>query len=222
MWFHYDPRMDPDREKMCQIGMRAYARQLVDGTAGNFSCRIDRDRVLCTPTMTCKGGLTSDRLCVVDLGGQAIDGAGTPSSEILMHLELYAESPAIGAIVHTHPPYATTLACTGQTVPEGVMPEGDIFLGPVPLIRYATTGTRAMGALIRPHVAVSNAALLESHGAVTWGPDLETAYCLTETLEAVARVVVQANAAGGLKLIPQSQRAALAEIRGRVRRAWEA
>lgn len=207
---------------MCEVGRRAYARQLVDGTAGNFSCRLDATRILCTPTMLCKGLLTPDDLCVVDPDGRQIEGRRVASSEVLMHIELYAACPTIGAVVHTHPPYATTLACMSRSLPEGVMPEGDIFLGPVPLIPYQTTGTREMGIAIRAHVGRSNAALLESHGAVTWGPDLETAYCLTETLEAVCRVAYQADAAGGLNLISASQRAALLAIRERVRAAWAA
>jgi L-fuculose-phosphate aldolase len=214
--------MDALRATMCAVGRRAYGRQLVDGTAGNFSCRLDAGRILCTPTMICKGLLNPDDLCVIDLEGRQLAGGRPASSEALMHLELYAESPAVGAVVHTHPPYATTLACMGRAIPEGVMPEGDVFLGPVPLIPYQTTGTREMGSAIRPHVNRSNAALLESHGAVTWGPDLETAYCLSETLEAVCRVAYQADVAGGLKLIPTDQRAALLALRNRVRASWAA
>lgn len=212
--------MDALRSKMCEIGRRAWARQLIDGTAGNFSCRLGSGRVLCTPTMTCKDQLTPDDLCVIDLDGHLLEGRRPASSEALMHLELYAADPTIGAIVHTHPPYATTLACMGRSPPVGVMPEGDIFLGSVPLIPYHTTGTREMGLAIRAFVSKCNGALLENHGAVTWGPDLETAYCLTETLEAVCRVVYQAEMAGGLTLIPEARRAPLAALRERVRAAW--
>jgi L-fuculose-phosphate aldolase len=201
---------------MCDIGRRAYQRMLVDGTGGNFSCRLDAQRVLCTPTLVCKGLLTPADLCVVDLEGRQLSGARKPSSEILMHLEIYASAPAVGAIIHAHPPYATTLAVLGETIPTGVLPEGDVFLGPVPLIPYQTPGTRAMGTALRPYVAGHSAAILRNHGTVTWGPDLETAYMLTETLEAVCRVVCQARQMGGFKTIPASEQAALA----RMRAAW--
>jgi L-fuculose-phosphate aldolase len=204
--------------KMCEIGRRAYQRMLVDGTGGNFSCRLDERNVRCTPTLLCKGLLTPADLCTVDLDGRPVSGARKPSSEILMHLEIYAASPAVGAVIHCHPPFATTLAVLGETIPTGALPEGDVFLGPVPLIPYQTPGTRAMGTALRPYVADGSAAILQNHGTVTWGPDLETAYVLTETLEAVCRVVCQGRLLGELKTIPAREQDELAKIR----RAWRA
>lgn len=204
-------------EKMCKLGRRATARELVDGTGGNFSCRLDAERVLCTPTLSSKGTLTPGDLCVLDLAGRRIGGTRAPSSEIQMHLAIYAADPAVRAVIHTHPPFATTFAVLGETLPVGVLPEGDIFLGAVPLIPYQTPGTPAMGAALRAYVAEHNAALLQNHGAVTWGPDLETAYDLTETLEAVCRVVWQARQIGPPRLIPPAEQAKLAEIRARWR-----
>ena len=134
-----------------------------------------------------------------------------------MHLEIYAASPATRAVVHCHPPYATTFSVLGQTIPAGVLPEGDVFLGPVPLIPYQTPGTRAMGLALRPHVADHVAAILQNHGTVTWGPDLETAFVLTETLEAVCRVVHQAQRVGKLNLISTQDQAELAQIRAKLR-----
>jgi L-fuculose-phosphate aldolase len=209
--------MDEQAAKMCEIGRRAYQRELVDGTGGNFSCRIDSQRVLCTPTLLCKGLLTPDDLCVVDLNGRPLAGKRSPSTEILMHLELYAASPTVQAVVHCHPPLATTFAVLGETIPTGVLPEGEVFLGPVPLIPYQTPGTRAMGTALRPYVANHSAAILQNHGTVTWGPDLETAYVLTETLEAVCRVVYQARQMGGAKQIAPEEQSKLAEIRARLR-----
>jgi L-fuculose-phosphate aldolase len=203
--------------KMCEIGRRAYQRMLVDSTGGNFSCRLDERRVLCTPTLLCKGLLTPADLCTVDLDGRQVAGTRKPSSEVLMHLEIYALSPAVRAIIHCHPPFATTLAVLGETIPTGVLPEGDVFLGPVPLIPYQTPGTRAMGTALRPYIADHSAAILQNHGTVTWGPDLETAYVLTETLEAVCRVVCQSRLLGELKLISSEEQAKLARIRQQLR-----
>jgi L-fuculose-phosphate aldolase len=203
--------------KLCEIGRRAYQRGLIDGTGGNFSCRLDDRRVLCTPTLCCKGFMTANDLCIVDLSGHKLAGPRPPSSEILMHLEIYGASPFTRAVIHCHPPFATTLAVLGETIPLGVLPEGDVFLGAVPLIPYQTPGTREMGLALRPYLAEHNAAILQNHGTVTWGPDVEAAYLLTETLEAVCRVVCQARQWGGVKLISPDQQARLAEIRARLR-----
>jgi L-fuculose-phosphate aldolase len=250
-------------EQMCAIGRRAYARQLVTATEGNFSCRLGPESVLCTPTGTCKGFLRPVDLCVVDLQGRQLSGLRRRSSEILMHLELYRADPQIRAIIHTHPPFATTFAVLqppreGQAPAEppmreascregeapahrvaaptephpaasvvplprpaldlaGVLPEGDVFLGEVPVAPYRTPGTPAMAEplvpLLRDHVA----AILQNHGAVTWGPDLETAYILTETLEALCRVVFQARQIGQVGRIPAGERQALAKLRAELR-----
>jgi L-fuculose-phosphate aldolase len=209
--------MEPLARQLCEIGRRAHRRELVDGTGGNFSARLDERRVLCTPTLICKGVMGVEDLCVVDLEGRVLSGRRAPSSEIRMHLALYQACPATRAVIHCHPPFATTFAVCGEAIPEGVLPEGDVFLGAVPLIPYRTPGTEAMGEALRPMAADRNAALLQSHGSVTWAGDLETAYCLTETLEAVCRVVYQARALGGVKLIPEAEREKLAEIRARWR-----
>ena len=209
--------MDELTRKMCEIGQRAYQRQLVDGTGGNFSCRVSENRILCTPTLFCKGLLTPADLCVIDLEGRHVAGTRAPSSEMKMHLEVYAASPATRAVIHTHPPFATTFAVLGQTIPPGVLPEGDVFLGAVPLVPYQTPGEQAMGLALRPYVATHVAAILQNHGTVTWGPDLETAYVLTETLEAVCRVVYQARQRGALRPIPAQKQVELARIRARVR-----
>ena len=209
--------MEELARKMCEIGRRAYQRELVDGTGGNFSCRLDDRRVLCTPTLLCKGLLTPEDLCVVDLAGQRLAGAREPSSEMLLHLAVYAAGPAVRAVIHCHPPFATTFAVTGQTLPTDVLPEGSVFLGPVPLIPYQTPGTGDLGAALAPYVAGHVAAMLQNHGTVTWGPDLESAYVLTETLEAVCRVVYQARQIGRERLIPPDGRTRLAQLRRRLR-----
>jgi L-fuculose-phosphate aldolase len=100
-----------------------------------------------------------------------------------------------------------------------VLPEGDVFLGPVPLIPYQTPGTREMGAALRPFVADHVAAILQNHGVVTWAADLASAYVRAETVEAVCRVVYQARLAGELKLIPAARQAELAAIRAKLRAA---
>jgi L-fuculose-phosphate aldolase len=209
--------MDAAAQAMCEIGRRAYTRQLIAGTEGNFSCRLADGRILCTPTGLCKGRLTADDLCITDRDGHQCDGRHPCSSEILLHTGVYRAAPGVRAIVHTHPPYATTFAVLGGVDLRGVLPEGDILLGSVPLVPYRTPGTAEMATALAPFLAEHCAALLESHGAVTWGADLETAYCLTETLEALCRVVFQARQLGTVRLIPPEQRAALAAIRARLR-----
>lgn len=211
---------------MCEIGRRAYGRGLISGGEGNLSIRLDAAQaraagvsdggILCTPSGLCKGDLTPDDLCIVAPGGGRLSGSRSPSSEIRLHLDIYDSDPAVRAVIHTHPPYATTFALLGETLPAGLLPEAELFLGAVPLVPYETPGTAALARLIRPHVCGGAAAILQNHGAVTWGSTLREAFMRTETLESCCRVVWQARAIGRPLAIPPEK---LAELRppGRVR-----
>ncbi|MDX2199576.1 MAG: class II aldolase/adducin family protein [Phycisphaerae bacterium] len=209
--------IDAAADQICAIGRRAYSRGLVAGMEGNISVRLDERRVLCTPTMHCKGTLTPADLCLIDLEGRRLEGARKPSSEMPMHLAAYAADAGVRAVVHLHPPYATTFAVLGESVPTGHLPEAEIFFGAVPLVPYATTGTPAMGEVLRPFVREHCVALLQNHGAVSWAVDLERAYCLIESLEAVCRVVHQARQIGTPREIAAEKRRELADLRVRVR-----
>jgi L-fuculose-phosphate aldolase len=209
--------MRGQREKMCELGRRAYARQLVAGTEGNFSCRLEGGSVLCTPTGLCKGLLTPADLCKVDLDGRQVAGQRTRSSEILMHVGVYRAAPHIHALIHAHPPFATTYSVLGAVDLAAVLPECDVFLGPVPLVPYQTPGTADMAAALLPFLDEHVAVLLQNHGTVTWGRDLESAYVLTETLEAVCRVMYQAQQLGPVRHIAPDQCATLARLRQQLR-----
>src|ERR1700744_6439480 len=97
------------RERIALASNRLAADGLVLGTAGNLSERID-DLVAVTPTGADLATLTSDQVVVVDLDGDAVDGDLLPTSEIELHLGIYRQYES-GAVVHTHSPYATAVAC---------------------------------------------------------------------------------------------------------------
>lgn len=202
--------MGPIGLQLCELGRRAYARSLVAGTEGNFSLRLHDDRILCTPTGLCKGLMRPEDLCVLTLAGKQVSGRRRHSSEILVHLAIYSANPKVRAVVHTHPPFATTFAVVGEPLPRGILPEAEMFLGEVPLVPYATTGTADLANAVRPFAREHVAVLLQNHGAVTWGGDLELAYGRTEVLEAVCRVLHQARQIGVAQPIPEAK---LAELR---------
>jgi L-fuculose-phosphate aldolase len=209
--------MLPIANKLCEVGRRAYAHGLVAGTGGNLSARLDDGRMLCTPTGVCKGLLTPADLCVVDLSGRQFGGRQPRSSEVLLHLAIYEVDRRIGAVIHAHPPFATTFSVLGESIPTGMLPEGDVFLGSVPLVPYETPGTPEFAAAVKPYVPDHVAVLLQNHGVACWARDLETAYVFTETLEAVCRVVYQARLIGQPHTIPAEKLSDLAAIRQRLR-----
>src|SRR6202140_1549278 len=95
------------RGDIVEIGRRMYARGYTASNDGNISVRLGGDRLLMTPKSVCKGFMTPDMMCITDLEGRKLQGDRDPSSEMLMHLEVYRQRPDIQGAVHAHPPIAT-------------------------------------------------------------------------------------------------------------------
>ena len=161
-----------------------YARGLVAAYAGNASIRLP-DGFLCTCTGCCLGEVTAEDLVRCDAGWRPFAGRRL-SSEWRLHARLYEAAPAIGAVLHTHSPAATALAVAGRGLGE-ITPEAAHFLGQVPCIPFAAPGSDELGHLAAAAVrSGARAALLERHGAVTWGESARGAFFQAELLESVA------------------------------------
>ena len=88
------------RADIVEVGRRMYARAYTASNDGNISVRLDAQRLLMTPKSVCKGFMTPDMMCITDLEGRKLQGERDPSSEILMHLEVYRQRPDVHAVVH--------------------------------------------------------------------------------------------------------------------------
>jgi L-fuculose-phosphate aldolase len=203
------------RRQICRIGRWMYSRGHVVANEGNLSVRLDEHRILVTPSGKCKGRLGTEDLLVTDLTGEVISGAGRPSSEMQMHLLYYRSRPDVRAICHAHPPTATGFAAAGRALEEPVLPEVIVGLGKIPLASYGTPGTWELCAGLEPLVHEYDAILLENHGVVTCGPDIEAAYQRMETVEQFARVMLTAELLGGPHLLPRAEVQKLAASRAR-------
>jgi L-fuculose-phosphate aldolase len=191
------------REAIVAIGRRLYERGYIVATDGNLSVRLpESSRILTTPTGVCKGFLTPEMLVVVDAEGRKLEGELSPSSELPMHLEIYRQRPDVHAVVHAHPPCGTGFAAAGLSLEKPLVSEVVLTLGCIPLAGYGTPSTHELVAAIAPYVPHYNALLLANHGAVTYGPDLETAYFRMETLEHFARITLVAKLLGREQPLP--------------------
>src|SRR5437899_10935058 len=98
------------RADIVEVGRRMYARGYTASNDGNISVRLGADRLLMTPKGVCKGFMSPDMMCITDLDGRKLQGDRDPSSEILMHFEVYRQRADVKAVVHAHPPTATGFA----------------------------------------------------------------------------------------------------------------
>jgi L-fuculose-phosphate aldolase len=202
------------RADIVEVGRRMYARGYTASNDGNISVRIGDDRLLMTPKSVCKGFMTPDMMCVTDLAGKKLEGDRDPSSEMLMHLEVYRQRPDVRAVVHAHPPTATGFAVAGIPLDRAVLAEVLTTLGSIPLAEYATPSTSELPDAVRKYIKAHDGMLLANHGALTVGGDLYSAYYKMETVEHFARISLVARLLGRENLISREEVIRLQGLRG--------
>src|SRR5215211_7617336 len=181
------------RKLIVEVGKLLYERSYVVSSDGNISIRLDENRVLATPTMTCKGRMTEDSLAVTDLDGKALNDRRA-SSELAMHLLIYRERPDVRSVCHAHPPHGSAFAVAGLAIDQPILSEVILTLGCVPLAEYGTPSTEELTEAMRPLVKNHNALLMANHGAVAYGADVWQAFDRLETLEHTAKIAILARA----------------------------
>src|ERR1700741_3912697 len=191
-----------------------YARAYTASNDGNISVRLGSNRLLMTPKSVCKGFMTPDMMCVTDLDGRKLHGDRAPSSERLMHGEVYRQRPDAQAVVHAHPPIATGFAVAGIPLDRAVLAEVVTTLGSVPIAEYATPSTKELPEAVRKYVKVHDGMLLANHGALTLGSDVFAAYYKMETIEHFAKISLVARLLGGERLLSREEVARLERLRG--------
>jgi L-fuculose-phosphate aldolase len=204
------------KEQICDIGRRLYAKGFAAANDGNISIRLNDKEILCTPTMVSKGFLKPDDICKVDYEGKQLAGTRKRSSEILLHLAVYKNRADVNGVVHCHPPHATAFAVAHEPIPKCILPEVEVFLGEVPIAKYATPGDQRLPNTIVPYVKDCNTILLANHGTVSWGPTLELAYFNTEIIDAYCRILLLAKQLGRVHYFSEKDNAELMEFKKRI------
>jgi L-fuculose-phosphate aldolase len=203
------------RSDIVEIGRRLYARGYTASNDGNISVRLDDSRLLMTPKSVCKGFMDPAMMCITDLEGRKLAGERDPSSEMLMHLEVYRQRPDAQAVVHAHPPIATAFAVAGIPLDRAVLAEVVTTLGSVPIADYATPSTTELPEAVRKYVKAHDGMLLANHGALTLGADLYAAYYKMETIEHFAKISFVARTLGGERLLSREEVERLQGLRGK-------
>jgi L-fuculose-phosphate aldolase len=178
------------RGRLVAAARHLSALGLNQGKSGNVSVRAG-EGFLVTPSGKSYDALGANDVVLVGKDGHA-SGAHKPSSEWRLHRDIYAQCLEAGAVVHTHSPYATTLACLHRGIPPFHYEVA--FAGGMDIrcSGYATFGTQELSNLAMAALEGRRACLLANHGVVAHGGDLEGAIALAEKVEALARLYWQA------------------------------
>ncbi|MBE6783682.1 MAG: L-ribulose-5-phosphate 4-epimerase [Ruminococcaceae bacterium] len=204
------------KKKVCAANIELQTKGLITYTWGNVS-GIDRRQglVVIKPSGVSYDELTYDKMVVLNLDGNKIEGDLSPSSDTATHLELYKKYPEIGGITHTHSNNATSWAQAGRSIPFFGTTHADYFHGDIPCTRMLTaeeingeyeknTGLVIIETLEKNNIDPMEmpAILCRSHGPFTWGKDADEAVHNAVVLEEVAEMAMKT-----LLISPQIERA---------------
>lgn len=196
------------RDQIENVMARIYERELTTTSGGNVSVRDEDDSVWITPARVDKGSLTRKDIVRVSLQGETLSGDHKPSSECPFHLGIYKTRRDIRAIIHAHSSALVSFSICGQVPDTRVFPEAWNVCGKVAFAPYALPGSEQLGAHIAAEFAKSKditCVVLENHGVVIAGTDLEDAFKRFETLEFTARTIIQAKNLGTLKCLSEAE-----------------
>jgi autoinducer 2 (AI-2) kinase len=185
------PIVGTERDELFRIVEEMVAAGVITATGGNASVRVAGrpDQLWITPNGLAKGALSPELMVRIDLDGNPLDpGAGTPSSERLIHCQVLRANPGLAAVIHSHAPKATTLALA-ELAFLPISTEA-AFIGEIPRVPFLMPGTPALADAVAAALAQAPAALMQNHGLVVAGADLRHAANLTLIIEQTADKLV--------------------------------
>lgn len=201
------------RREIVKLGKTLHERRFIAACDGNLSVRLDKSRILVTPTGMSKGLMQPSDLVIVDIEGHKLKGRREVTSEIGMHVLIYNMRPDVRGIVHAHPRTATGFAAAGLPLNQPLVCEVVIGLGQIPLAPYGTPGTPELAKTLEPFVPQYDAILMANHGVVTYGTDLQSAFMKMETVEHFAQIALVTHVLGQQQLLDTADLEKLVAVR---------
>ncbi len=199
------------REEIVFYCQKIAEKGLTPGTSGNISAFDPEQSLLAiSPTGMDYEKLTPGDIVVMDLEGKIVDGERKPSSEFELHRIFYTERDNVGAVVHTHSRFATTLSCLGWELP--AIHYILAFAGKkVPCAPYVTYGTPGLAEAVFQAAENYNAVLMGNHGLLALGENIHRAFITAESVEYAAELYWRALALGRPNTIRKEEMERVAE-----------
>ena len=192
------------RVEIVRVARLLRERGLAIGTSGNVGARLEDGRIAITPSTMDYDEMTPDHVVIVEADGTPSEGRHSPSSELQLHLAVFAARPDVRAIVHSHSPFATTFAAVRREIPAVhyvlallVEPGRDT----IRVAPYATFGTEELARNAVTTLGADQAVLLANHGAIAVAESLASALGRAERIEELAMLAWRAERLGGATLL---------------------
>jgi L-fuculose-phosphate aldolase len=199
------------RAAVVDAARRLGALGLNQGTAGNVGLRIEGG-LLVTPSGLAPSGLANDDVVALDGDGAVVAGERRrPTSEWRLHAAVLAARADASAVVHTHSPEATAVACLRRSLPAVHYVVAWTGTSSVPCADYATYGSAELAANVVAALGGGGACLMANHGLLTVAATLDQAVALAADVEWLAHVHRLAVAQGEPFVLPDDEIARVSE-----------
>lgn len=199
---------------LIEYGKLMWQKNYTPGTSGNMSFKYG-DKILITASGSANGFLKSEDVVLIDYDGIAQDGEiKKPSSEKLLHIEIYKKRPDLNVILHVHSPYLCSFAAAGIALDKPIMAENTFYFGKIPLAEYAMPSSVELAQNTVKFFDKYDAVLMANHGFVVASKSIEDAYNKLEIAESYAQVVLNTYILGGAKFLNKEQEDAVLKLRG--------
>ncbi len=197
-----------EREKREVLGAAKSISEkgLVAGASGNVSLRLtpDGEQELLAITPSGKGydTLTLDDIQVIDFEGKTVEGKLAPSSEMLLHIEIYKARKDIKAMVHTHSVFASIMAVARLEIPPILDEQVILTGGEVKVAEYAPPGGKDLARNALAALENRNAVILANHGMVGTGKSMQEALTVAEVVERLAKIYLHTLSLDRVNTLP--------------------
>ncbi len=168
------------KKEIIDIGRLLWDKDLASGLNGNISARVEENKYLLTGRGTCLGRLGFDDIVFLDLEGKVF-GKGQPSSEKLLHSEIYKNFPEVKAVIHTHLTYTSGYFHANDTLTP-ITFESRLYLGEIKAIEQFTPTVTDVKPVIEA-LKKNSIVVLKNHGVLAMGKTLFDCFLLTQCLE---------------------------------------
>jgi ribulose-5-phosphate 4-epimerase/fuculose-1-phosphate aldolase len=176
-------------KEICAIAKKMADFGLVIGSAGNVSARIpEKEEFFITPSQIEYETLQPYQIVHLNFEGKQLEGDWTPSSERNMHFEIYKNREDINAIIHTHSRYASILSIIGKGIPPLMEEMINVIGGGVSISKFSQVGTKELGLYALDVLEDKKGVLLQNHGALACGKDLNEALGIARIIEENAEI----------------------------------
>ncbi|NNF32518.1 MAG: class II aldolase/adducin family protein [Saprospiraceae bacterium] len=193
------------RDQIITAISRIYNRGMTTTSGGNISIIDDEGNIWVTPSAVDKGSLRASDIICVQKDGTVI-GDHKPSSEFPFHKAIYEVRPDIRAVIHAHPPALVSFSIVRQIPNTNIISQAKHICGPIGYAEYALPGSEELGDVIAEEFKNGyKAIIMENHGTVLGGSDLNDAFQRFETLEFCARTILYGSQIGSPKYLADGQ-----------------